>query len=98
MRPGDDDAYRKTLADLQKAINDARRNNWTNPTFQQLQKEYDDLLAQGPPSTDWEPVLGLSASTRFKLGEHWEFNGEVSYDRVPNYNQLSILGGIKYAF
>ncbi len=98
VRPGDDEAYRKTLADLQKAIGDARRNQWTNPTYQQLQKEYDDLLAQGAPSTDWEPVLGLSASTRFKLGEHWELNGEVSYDRVPNYNQLSVLGGIKYAF
>lgn len=48
--------------------------------------------------TKWEPVLGLSASSRVKMGEHWEINGEVGYDKMPNYNQMTLLAGLKYTF
>jgi hypothetical protein len=51
-----------------------------------------------PPTEDWEPVFGASASTRVRLGDHWVLNGEISYNKNPNYNELSILGGITYNF
>ncbi len=51
-----------------------------------------------PPEEDWEPILGLSASVRKPIGEHWVLNGEVSYNRNPNYNEISLLGGVRYKF
>jgi len=53
----------------------------------------------GPPPEDgWEPVIGLMLAVRHRIGEHWIFNGELSYNRNPNYNELSLLGGLRYRF
>lgn len=54
--------------------------------------------AGAPPSTDWEFVFGASASTRIHLQDQWELNGEISYNENPNYNELSVFGGVSYAF
>ncbi|MCX7819524.1 MAG: tetratricopeptide repeat protein [Kiritimatiellae bacterium] len=51
-----------------------------------------------PPEEDWEPVLGLAISFRKPIGEHWVLNGEFSYNRNPNYNEISLLGGVRYKF
>ncbi len=51
-----------------------------------------------PPEEDWEPILGLAASVRKPIGDHWVLNGEVSYNRNPNYNEISLLGGVRYKF
>ena len=51
-----------------------------------------------PPQEDWEPVLGLAASFRKPIGEHWSIHGEASYNRNPNYNEFSLLGGLRYRF
>jgi tetratricopeptide (TPR) repeat protein len=50
------------------------------------------------PSEDWEPVFGAAFSTRIRLGDHWMLNGEISYNRNPNYNELSLNGGMTYRF
>jgi tetratricopeptide (TPR) repeat protein len=51
-----------------------------------------------PPEEDWEPVFGLAASARKAIGEHWMINGEFSYNKNPNYNELTLLGGLRYKF
>lgn len=51
-----------------------------------------------PPGSDWEWVWGAAASTRWPVGEHWVFNGEFSYNKNPNYNEFTLLGGLKYKF
>lgn len=51
-----------------------------------------------PPEEDWEPVFGFMASTRVRIREHWVLHGEVSYNRNPNYNEISLLGGLQYRF
>ena len=61
------------------------------------QSAVDQLIATKPEEA-WQPVLGLSASSVFKLADHWEIQGEVSYNRVPDYNEISVTGGVKYKF
>ena len=61
------------------------------------QSAIDQLIAT-KPEEKWQPVLGASASSTIKLGEHWEAEGEVSYNKVPDYNELSVTGGVKYKF
>jgi hypothetical protein len=51
-----------------------------------------------PPTEGWQPVVGASASSTIKLGEHWEVQGEISYNKVPDYNEVNITGGLKYHF
>jgi len=51
-----------------------------------------------PPEEDWEPVFGLAASARKPFGEHWSANGEFSYNKNPNYNEFTLLGGLRYSF
>jgi tetratricopeptide (TPR) repeat protein len=50
------------------------------------------------PEEDWESILGLFASTRIKFENNWEINGEISYNKLPDYNEWNINGGIKYRF
>lgn len=51
-----------------------------------------------PPSSDWEPVFGFSASTRIRLRDRLELNAEASYNESPNYNELTLQGGISFFF
>lgn len=51
-----------------------------------------------PPEEDWETVFGLAASARRPIGEHWVVNGEFSYNKNPNYNEVTLLGGLRYRF
>jgi cellulase/cellobiase CelA1 len=57
----------------------------------------DELLATAP-SSDWTVVLQLKGSMRVKLSDTWDLNGEVAYNRVPDYNEITIIGGLKYRF
>lgn len=50
------------------------------------------------PEANWQPVIQFKASTRVELGGPWELNAECAYSRVPDYNELTLLGGIKYHF
>ncbi len=53
----------------------------------------------GPaPNEDWEEVIGIAASARRPFGEHWVLSGEVSYNKNPNYNEVSLLGSLRYRF
>lgn len=51
-----------------------------------------------PPDEDWEPVFGIAASARKPIGEHWVLHGEFSYNKNPNYNELTLMGGLRYKF
>ncbi len=55
-------------------------------------------LPTPPEEQDWESVLGISASCRLKLGEHWELSGEASYNEVPNYDSTRLAGTVRYRF
>ena len=57
-----------------------------------------DQLTATKPVEDWQPVVGVSASSTIKLAEHWELEGEVSYNKVPDYNEITVTGGVKYKF
>ncbi len=73
----------------------------------EAEQHYNDTTARAarlgfdpgpPPEEDWEPVFGLAASTRKSIGEHWTINGEFSYNKNPNYSEISLLGGLTYKF
>ncbi len=66
-------------------------------TQQWPQSAIDQLIATKPQES-WQPVVGLSASSTIKLGGHWEANGEISYSKVPDYNELTVTAGVKYRF
>jgi tetratricopeptide (TPR) repeat protein len=51
-----------------------------------------------PPNEDWEEVIGIAASARRPFGDHWVLSGEVSYNKNPNYNEVSLLGSLRYRF
>jgi tetratricopeptide (TPR) repeat protein len=68
----------------------AQRERWS-------QQAMDELLATAP-SSDWTVVLQLKGSVRVKLSDTWDLNGEVAYNRVPDYNEITINGGLKYRF
>ncbi|MCX7010717.1 MAG: hypothetical protein NTY53_26320, partial [Kiritimatiellaeota bacterium] len=57
-----------------------------------------DQLIATQPNEAWKPTVGVSASTNIKLGGQWEAVGEISYNKVPDYNELSASAGIKYRF
>ncbi len=61
------------------------------------QAAINDLIANKPESS-WQPVFGASASMRMHLGENWEINGEISYNKVPDYNEVGVIGGVKFKF
>lgn len=70
--------------------------------FQELlaraRRENFAVLPTPPEEQEWEPVWGLSASCRYKLGEHWELSGEASYNEVPNYDSTRLTGAVRYTF
>ena len=100
LRPQTFEKYRSNLAQLQQDLQTAIRKKWSSTAIANLKNYYSTLLANPPEETSWEPVLELVASTQFKLGKgkHWAVNGEVSYNTVPDYNALLLLGGIQYLF
>lgn len=51
-----------------------------------------------PPKNDWETLFGVSFSTRIPIKKQWTLNGEISYNRLPNYNEWTALGGLRYSF
>ena len=58
-----------------------------------------DQTRDNPPEEKgWEPVLRLSASALTKIGGHWELNGEIAYNRVPDYNETAALAGVRFKF
>ena len=65
-------------------------------TVERAQREHWDPGL--PPSANWKPIYGFSASVRTKVWEHWELNGEVSYNALPDYKETTIEGGAKYKF
>ena len=50
------------------------------------------------PEREWIDIYGLFASTRIKFGGRWEANGEISYNKLPDYNELHINAALKYKF
>jgi len=50
------------------------------------------------PEEDWEAVLGLAASIDAKLTANWRVNGEISYNKVPGYDEINLTTGLKYSF
>lgn len=50
------------------------------------------------PSEGWENILGLYASTRIRLKGHWTLNGEISHNKLPDYNEWHINAGLMYHF
>ena len=98
LRPDAKLQYQKDVQQLQKSLQTAKNNKFSQATINSLQHYIDVLLANPIEEPGWEPVLGLVAATTVKLGGHWELNGEVSYNRLPDYNSLNLLGGIKFKF
>lgn len=84
VRPEAEEAYKETVARL-------RREGSS-------QADIDAFMRDNEPSADWQPVFGASASTDVKLGEHWGASGEISYNKVPDYNEITVMGGVKYRF
>ncbi|MDZ4198473.1 MAG: tetratricopeptide repeat protein, partial [Kiritimatiellia bacterium] len=77
----------------------------TRPERIEQRRELEDRARRlrfdpGPPDEKegWEPVFGLMLSTRLRFGEYWMIHGELSYNRVPNYEELHLLGEIRYSF
>lgn len=77
-------------ARYQALLQQAQREHWPQGAVDQLKATQ--------PAEDWQPTLGASASTNIKLGGHWEAMGEVSYNKVPDYHEINVTGGIKYRF
>ncbi|MCX6997542.1 MAG: polysaccharide deacetylase family protein, partial [Kiritimatiellaeota bacterium] len=98
LRPEAKRKYQEDLQQLQQSLRTARSRRFSPATIRNFQHYIDVLLANPIEEPGWEPVLGLVAATRIKLGGHWELNGEVSYNRLPDYNSLNLLGGIKFKF
>ena len=100
LRPEAYQTYQDSLNQLQQSIQTAINNKWSATTIANFRNYYNTLLANPPQEESWKPVLDLVAAARVKLGKgnHWELNGEISYNNVPDYNALSVLGGIKYKF
>ncbi len=101
VRPDASRQYQDDLAQLQRDLQTAIRNKWSPTSIANI-RSYINEMAANPPddTTSWEPILELVASTRIQLGRgrHWELNGEVSYNILPDYEALRLLGGIKYKF
>ena len=56
------------------------------------------LPGRNPPEEGWQPVVGASASARAKVGKHWELSGEVSHNKMPDYNETAVTAGLDYRF
>lgn len=53
----------------------------------------------GPaPEAEWKSVVSIFGSTRFPIKNNWILNGNISYNRLPNYNSLEIRAGLQYRF
>ena len=101
--------YLRTYYNLQvlygvgkQSVRPEAEQNYQNELQQALiqhwpQSAVDQLIAS-KPEEGWQPVVGVSASSTIKLGENWEAQGEISYNRVPDYNEVSVTGGVKYRF
>ena len=50
------------------------------------------------PDSGWQPVVGLRGSTRIQLDKHWEIKADLSFNKVPAYNETSVMAGINYKF
>jgi tetratricopeptide (TPR) repeat protein len=83
VRPEAEARYQELLAQ-------AQRERWPQSAV--------DALKATEPKEDWQPTIGASFSTNIKLGGNWEAMGEVSYNKVPDYNELNVTGGMKYRF
>ncbi len=78
----------ETQAAYEALVQRAQRERWP-------QSAKDQLVA---PEANWQPALQVKASSRMKLGGHWDLNAECAYNRVLDYNEFTLLGGIKYHF
>ncbi len=83
VRPEAEARYQDLLAQ-------AQRERWPQSALDQLKAT--------EPQEDWQTTLGASFSTNVKLGGNWEAMGEIAYNKVPDYNELNITGGVKYRF
>ncbi len=61
------------------------------------QSAVDQLMAT-KPEEKWQAAVGVSASSVIKLTGNWDADFEVSYNKVPDYNELTVTAGVKYNF
>lgn len=85
---GKQDIRPETQAAYENLVQRAQRERWP-------QSAKDQIVA---PEADWQPAFQVKASSRLQLGGHWDVNAEFSYNRLPDYNEMTLLGGLKYRF
>jgi tetratricopeptide (TPR) repeat protein len=78
----------ETQAAYEALVQRAQRERWP-------QSAKDQIVA---PEANWQPAFQIKASSRAKLGGSWDLNAEAAYNRVLDYNEFTLLGGIKYHF
>jgi len=98
LRPEARLRHEAAVNQMKRDLDTARRNQWSRESIANLERWLDDLMDNPPEDPDWHRVLSAVASFRTRLGKHWELNGEVSYNRKPDYKYLAFLGGVKYTF
>jgi len=97
VRPEANEKHQAQLADANTTIAQASREHWPQADYNAAVAYRNEVLAD-PPVEDWKPVYGLSASIRSKLGKHWELHGEASFNKVTDYDEISLLADITYRF
>ena len=68
----------------ERNIEIARRDNWAT-----LPEE---------PTEEWDPVIGASLSLRVPIRELLKARINSSYNKLPNYNEFNVEGGLELSF
>jgi len=81
-----------------EAIRDEEQTRYEEATARARRERWRADAYPERPTSDWEPVFSASAATRLKLRDRWEANGEISYNKNPEYEELTVFGGLTYYF